>query len=274
MPAGKGKIMSAYQKRTNAKLIGLLGGLILAAAGALYLTGGLEASVTEGKIAEIEAAENAKATPVAQSVKAATVEPKPSAAAKQGGFRETYAEYMAAGSGATLVPERFKGLRLPEGWRVVTDRNFGIGVDIEAGDFGEAVRPVKGLTLEISYKEFGANDAAREQVSQWLSTKTLWYAHRDTRPTDGFARAHFFAPTGAAFDVTLDDVTPAGRPVMLDGRLLYFDAKDVEIFEARLTEKTQQGWSFVVDSTAGVLTVEGAGTADELRTFLAAIPAR
>lgn len=273
--------MSAQQQRTNAKLLGLLGGLLLAAAGAMYVTGGLEASVPSEKVADADVAANiTKDSNIKRAAQPAETAPVPEETAEAerapepGSFADTYAEYMAASDPAILVPERFKGLGLPSGWRAVTDYNFGIGVDVETGDLGAAVRPVKGLDLEMRYKEFGASDAAREQVTQWLNSTALWYAHPDTRPTDGLARAHYFAPTGGAFDVILDGNTPAGSPVMLDGYRLYFDAADTEVFEARLADPTQQAWDFAIDSAAGGLTVEGAGTVAELRTFLAAIPTR
>lgn len=217
--------MTTQQQRTNAKLIGLLGGLLITSAGALYLTGGLDVSAGGAKIS----VPDAKApSPLAENTAQETAETAP----KLTGFQATYAEYMAAGDPAILDPARFNGVTLPEGWRAVTDRNFGIGVPGE--EIGDAVRPLKGLELELSYKEFGATEEVRERARQWLGYTALWYAGRDTRPEDGLARAHFFAPTGAIFDITLDPAADFEVPVTLDAHVLHFEPMEAELFGGML----------------------------------------
>lgn len=265
--------MSAQQNRTTAKLVGLLGGLLMAAAGALYVTGGLEASTSGSKAGLTDPLTNkggGKVTRAGQPVEApvAAAEDPP----KKGTFSEAYAQYMAAGDSAILVPARFNGLKLPGGWRALTDRTFGIGVDIETESVGDAIRPMKGLSLELSYKEFGTNDVAREQVTEWLNATAMWYLSRETRPDDGLARAHYFSPNGGAFDVVLDPNAPVGIPQPLDGHLLQLQPVEAELFGAMLEwPQAQHTWTFTLDSAAGLIAVNGMGTTAEMRTLLAAI---
>ena len=243
------------------------------------MTGGLQASTSAGKAelanAPTEVATSGEAVPMAQHLKAPAQTDVAENTPKAGTFREAYAQYMAAGSSEILVPARFKGLELPGGWRALTDRTFGIGVDPETESTGDAVRPMKGLSLALSYEEFGSNDVAREQLTQWLNTTAMWYLSKITRPEDGLARAHFFSPNGGAFDVRLDAQAPVGVPQPLDGHLLQLQPAEAELFAAMVSQsETYHAWTFTVDSAAGLIAVNGMGTVAEMRTLLAAIPKR